>query len=170
MLLGGHDRGPLAGMLNKVVASAWIWALNIAIQPVQAGMRALIVDCCPPRHQLQVNAYASCIIGLGTVLGYASGLVQLPRMLPWLGDTQFKGLCVIASVALGVTVAITCFFVEEERIATHGDIIKGRSGILEVFEQILSTAKTMPGKIRRVCLVQFFAWVSWFPFLFYATT
>jgi solute carrier family 45 protein 1/2/4 len=160
----------MVSIVNGLVASAWIWALNIAIQPVQAGIRALIVDCCPPGQQVQANAYASCIICLGTVLGYASGFVSLPNTLPWLGNTQFKGLCVVASVALCLTVAATCLVVKEEIFVTNNQNLDSGSGVFAVFGQILTTAKTMPSKIRRVCMVQFFAWLGWFPFLFYVTT
>ena len=119
---------------------------------------------------MQANAYASCIIGVGTVLGYASGFVSLPDVLPWLGNTQFKGLCVVASVALGSTVAVTCFEVEEKPVAANEENVKNRPGIFTIFGQILSTARTMPGNITRICMVQFFAWLGWFPFLFYVTT
>ena len=162
--------GKVTLILTRVVATAWIWALNIAIQPVQAGIRALIVDCCPPGQQAQANAYAGCIISLGTVLGYASGFVSLPDVLPWLGDTQFKGLCVVASLVLSLTVTVTCLVVMEETAVINDKIAKSRSGVFAVFGQILSTAETMPRKIKRVCIVQFFAWIGWFPFLFFATT
>ena len=119
---------------------------------------------------MQANAYASGIIGVGTVLGYASGFVSLPNVLPWLGNTQFKGLCVVASVALGLTVAITCLAVKEKPIKTDDENPKNRPGIFAVFGQIITTAKTMPKKIRKICMVQFFAWLGWFPFLFYVTT
>ncbi len=119
---------------------------------------------------MQANAYASCTIGLGTVLGYASGFLSLPKVLPFVGNTQFKGLSVVASVALGSTVAVTCLVVEEKRAVWNDEILKSGFGVFKVFGQILSTAKTMPNSIKRVCMVQFFAWLSWFPFLFWATT
>jgi len=119
---------------------------------------------------VQANAYASCTIGLGTVLGYASGFLSLPKVLPFVGNTQFKGLSVVASVALGSTVAVTCLVVEEKRAVWNDEILKSGFGVFKVFGQILSTAKTMPNSIKRVCMVQFFAWLSWFPFLFWATT
>lgn len=169
-LLGLHIEGPAALKLNRIVASAWIWALTVAIQPVQAGVRALIVDRCPSGQHVQANAYASCTIGLGTVLGYASGFLSLPKVLPFVGNTQFKGLSVVASVALGSTVAVTCLVVEEKRAVWNDEILKSGFGVFKVFGQILSTAKTMPNSIKRVCMVQFFAWLSWFPFLFWATT
>ncbi len=168
--LNTHIEGHVASVVNRLLASAWIWALNISIQPLQVGIRALIVDGCPPSQQMQANSYASCIICLGTVLGYASGFVSLPNTLPWLGNTQFKGLCVVASVALGLTVAVTCLVVKEKRFVTNDKVQNSRFGVFAVFWQILATAKSMPRKVRTVCMVQFFAWISWFPFLFYATT
>lgn len=157
-------------VVRGFVAAAWIWALNISIQPVQAGMRALIVDSCPPKQQAQASAYASCVTGVGSIFGYVSGFVPLPQVLPWLGDTQFKGLCVIASVALGSTIAITCSAVDERRVSSKPDELRKQDGFLTVFRRIFTRLKTMPRTIKKVCLVQFFAWMGWFPFLFYITT
>jgi len=167
---GGDPEGRAAVVVRGFAAAAWIWALNISIQPVQAGMRALIVDSCPSKQQAQASAYASCVTGVGSIFGYASGFVPLPQVLPWLGNTQFKGLCVIASVALASTVGITCSAVDERRAMSKSNELRKQGGFLTVFRRMLTRLKTMPKAIRKVCVVQFFAWMGWFPFLFYITT
>lgn len=169
-LFDGDGEERAAVVLRGMVATAWIWALNIAIQPVQAGIRALIVDCCPPRQQVQASAYASSVVGVGNILGYASGFVSLPQVVPWLGNTQFKGLCVIASVALGSTVSVTCLMVKEKKVLMNDEMLRKKAGVMGVLGQFLKSSRTMPRSIRRVCMVQFFAWMGWFPFLFYITT
>jgi solute carrier family 45, member 1/2/4 len=147
-----------------------IWALNVAIQPVQMGIRAMIVDCCPPHQQVQASAYASSITGVGSILGYASGFVNLPSFFPWLGDTQFKCLCVVASVALGSTVALSCSVIKEKSVLFEDEVIGQGIGPLTVFRQVLRSVKLMSKRMKRICTVQFFAWIGWFPFLFYITT
>lgn len=151
------------------MAAAWIWALNIAIQPVQGGLRAIIVDCVPPKQQVRACAYASSASGIGSILGYTAGYVSLPKYIPWLGDTQLKGLCLVASVALGATVAVTCYVAKEKRFVDL-DTNLGRLSFLGTFRQILNSMKTCPREVEKICIIQFFAWMGWFPFLFYITS
>ena len=168
-LLGGDCNEETLLVLRGVIAAACIWGLNVSIQPVQAGVRSLIVDCCPPKQQVQASAYASRITGIGSILGYCSGFISLPDVAPWLGDTQFKGLSVIASIALTTAVVISCSTVEEERLFEDYASRK-RSSFFAVFKHIGNSINLMPRRIIRVCIVQFFSWMQWFPFLFYITT
>ncbi|APA15185.1 hypothetical protein sscle_14g099550 [Sclerotinia sclerotiorum 1980 UF-70] len=168
-LFGGSPFGHGAMICKGFMAAACIWALNIAIQPVQGGLRAIIVDCVPPKQQVRACAYASSAAGIGSILGYTAGYVSLPKYLPWLGDTQLKGLCLIASVALGSTVAITCFTAKEKRFVNL-DAGFEKQNLAGTFRQILGSMKTCPREIRKICMVQFFAWIGWFPFLFYITS
>ncbi|KAF7926229.1 uncharacterized protein EAE98_006524 [Botrytis deweyae] len=166
---GSSPVGRSAMICKGLTAAAWIWALNIAIQPVQGGLRAIIVDCVPPKQQVKACGYASAAAGIGSILGYTAGYVSLPKYLPWLGDTQLKGLCLIASVALGSTVAVTCFTAKEKRFVDLDASTKKQS-FTGNLRQILSSIKTCPPEIRKICVVQFFAWIGWFPFLFYITS
>lgn len=166
---GSSPVGRGAMICKGLTAAAWIWALNIAIQPVQGGLRAIIVDCVPPKQQVKACGYASAAAGIGSILGYTAGYVSLPKYLPWLGDTQLKGLCLIASVALGSTVAVTCFIAKEQRFVDLDASSKKQSFAGNIL-QILSSIKTCPREIRKICMVQFFAWIGWFPFLFYITS
>jgi solute carrier family 45 protein 1/2/4 len=151
------------------MAAVWIWALNIAIQPVQGGLRAIIVDCAPKSQQVKACAYASIAAGIGSILGYTAGYVSLPKYVPWLGNTQLKGLCFVASLALGSTVAMTCLTIKEKRYVDLEGNMK-RKSFLANFSQIYRSIRTVPRRIKQICVVQFFAWLGWFPFLFYITT
>jgi solute carrier family 45 protein 1/2/4 len=53
-------------------------------------------------------------MGIGGILGYFTGNVDLPRRFPFFGDTQVKGLCVIACIFLVLTVGLTCITVTEQ--------------------------------------------------------
>ncbi len=107
---------------------------------------------------------------MGNILGYLSGYVKLPQLLPFFGNTQFKGLCVIASIALGSTIAISSLTIPERDPRLEGPPRKSKSGVMAFFRQVFKSIRRLPPQIRAVCQVQFFAWVGWFPFLFYITT
>lgn len=153
-----------------VVAILFIYVLDFAINVVQAAIRAFIVDCAPPHQQESANAWAGRMSGIGNVLGYLSGYVSLPKLFPFLGNTQFKVLCAIACIALGTTVAISSLYIKERDPNMDGPVGKGDDGILTFFRGIYRSIRKLPTQIYRVCDTQFFAWIGWFPFLFYITT
>jgi solute carrier family 45 protein 1/2/4 len=107
--------------------------------------------------------------GVGNIMGYLAGNIKLPKYLPWLGGTQFKVLSAIASFILGVTVAISCFSCGE-RDPTYDAEVEDDEGVFAFFKSLSRSIKKLPPQISRVCQVQFFAWIGWFPFLFYITT
>lgn len=54
------------------------------------------------------------MVGIGHMLGYGFGALDLEVIFGnWIGNTQFKRMCVIASSALLLTVAITSYAVTE---------------------------------------------------------
>ena len=42
--------------------------------------------------------------------------------------------------------------------------------IFAVLSQIYTTTRDIPPRIRAICIVQFWSWIGWFPFLFYGST
>ncbi|KAL9108913.1 MAG: hypothetical protein Q9227_006309 [Pyrenula ochraceoflavens] len=144
--------------------------LSLKQTAVQAGIRAFIVDNAPAHQQESANAWASRVTGVGNVLGYVFGYINLPRYFPFFGDTQFKVLCVIASFSLGITLAISCSFIQERDPRLEGPPTHATEGFLHFFAEVFKSIKRLPPQIRKVCEVQFFNWIGWFPFLFYITT
>ena len=137
---------------------------------MQAGIRAFIVDNAPPHQQEDANAWASRLTGVGNILGYIFGYIDLPRYLPIFGGTQFKVLCALASLSLIGTLAISCLYIKERDPRLDGPPKGGDDGIISFFKQVLKSVRHLPPQIARVCEVQVAAWIGWFPFLFYATT
>ena len=98
---------------------------------VQATARSLIVDTLPESQQQLGSAWgaypfkldchirplistAGRMLGLGHVLGYFIGTVDLMKYFgTWLGGSQFKQICMIASTTIISCTAITCYCVEE---------------------------------------------------------
>jgi solute carrier family 45 protein 1/2/4 len=148
-------------------AVAWLLGLNLAIQPLQSGIRALIVDKCPAHQQVDASAWASRLTGLGNIVGYFFGFVPLRNIFPSLHVTQFSWLCIVASVVLSTTVLITCFLVKEEDPRSLPSPVPRSSSF---WSTVKWSANTMPHPIRQVCAVQFFAWMGWFPYLFYISS
>jgi solute carrier family 45 protein 1/2/4 len=107
----------------------------------------------------------------GNIVGYGFGFIPLAKLpfLSFLGGDQFRKFCVVSMTILIVTVWITCFCHEEKAsVVRKNSQRRGKFG--EILENIYSAMTTLPRPIRRVCLVQIFAFMGWFPFLFYSTT
>ena len=138
--------------------------------PVQAGIRAFIVDNAPAHQQESANAWASRITGVGNIFGYIFGYIELPKHFPFFGNTQFKVLCVIASIALSSTLLISCLYIRERDPRLEGPPALDNPGLFDFFKQVFSAIRRLPPQIRKICEVQFFSWIGWFPFLFYITT
>ena len=169
-----------------VVAIVFMYVLDFAIntgmvyvlpfeplaheRPVQAGIRAFIVDNAPAHQQESANAWASRITGVGNIFGYVFGYINLPKHFPFFGNTQFKVLCVIASIALSSTLLISCLYIRERDPRLEGPPALDNPGLFDFFKQVFSAIRRLPPQIRKICEVQFFSWIGWFPFLFYITT
>lgn len=113
---------------------------------------------------------ASRIVGVGNIFGYVAGYIDLPKIAWWLGDTQFKDLCAIASIALASTVALSCLVVRERDPRLEGPPSKDKPGVLAFFVKIFKSIKRLPPQIKKVCMVQFCAWIGFFPMLFYTSS
>ncbi|KAG0337196.1 hypothetical protein BG000_005700 [Podila horticola] len=154
-----------------LVAVASIYILDFAINCVQASCRTLIVDSLPSSQQEAAAAWASRLMGLGGIFGYFMGNVNIPRLIPAFGDTQVKGLCIIACLFLVLAVGTTCVAVTEQFLVRPPKASSSFVGeFLQGFKSIFRSIRYLPTRIQQLCNVQFFAWMGWFPFLFYSST
>lgn len=167
--LSGDTQGQSPRMLIILLAITLIYAMNVSIQPIQAGLRTLIIENCPTHQQTQAAAWTSVLMGIGNAFGYLCGFTVLPEFFRLSGLTQFQCLCLIASLALAITTSINCT-VREDYCARSLPVRLERTGVGVVFRDLIHTYRFMPRKIRKVCHIQFCAWIGWFPFLFYSTT
>ncbi|KAL2406927.1 General alpha-glucoside permease [Exophiala dermatitidis] len=154
-----------------ILATIMMWCLDFSINTVQAAIRAFIVDNAPSHQQESANAWASRMTGVGNVLGYVFGYLNLPRYFHFFGNTQFKVLVVIASIALSSTVLVSALAIKERNPQLEAPSrVDESGGLLAFFKQVFVSIKRLPPQIRQVCEIQFFHWMGWFPFLFYITT
>ncbi|KAG0281758.1 hypothetical protein BGZ95_011076 [Linnemannia exigua] len=163
----------MVGLDNATIMMAVgsIYILDFAINCVQASCRTLIVDSLQSSQQEAAAAWASRLMGLGGIFGYFMGNVNLPELIPAFGDTQIKGLCIIACLFLVFTVGLTCFTVTEQIMVQAAKVSTSSvDEFLQGFKSILRAIRYLPTRIQYLCNVQFFAWMGWFPFLFYSST
>ncbi|GAM86743.1 hypothetical protein ANO11243_047620 [Dothideomycetidae sp. 11243] len=169
-IFGIDKEAKAVNTVSIIFAVSLIYVLDFAINVIQAAVRAFIVDNAPAHQQNDANAWASRISGVGNILGYISGYVDLPKILPFLGNTQFKVLCVIACLALGLTVTLSASTIRERDPNLDGELAPQKGGLISFFVGLYHSIRRLPPQVMRVCQVQFFAWIGWFPFLFYTTT
>ncbi|KAJ5306260.1 hypothetical protein N7508_005275 [Penicillium antarcticum] len=150
-----------------------IYAVDFSINVVQACCRSLIVDTLPIPLQQAGSAWvilAGRMCAIGQLFAYVVGSIDTVSIFgSLLGDTQFKQMTVIAALSLVGAVAVTSYSVKERVLisARDGD---GKAGAFQVLSQLFKTTFELPPRIQAICWAQFWAWIGWFPFLFYSTT
>ncbi|KKZ62228.1 hypothetical protein EMCG_03290 [[Emmonsia] crescens] len=143
-----------------------IYAVDFAINIVQASCRSLIVDTLPIPQQQLGSAWASRMTAVGHLAGYAIGSVDMLGIFGHaLGDTQFKQMTVIAAIFLILSVSVTSL----KRFNAIRDSDK-KIGAIKILAQLFRTTVNLPPRIQAICWAQFWAWIGWFPFLFYSST
>ncbi|KAF1933509.1 sucrose transport protein SUC2 [Didymella exigua CBS 183.55] len=152
-----------------VLAVFSIYGIDFAINAVQGSCRGLIVDTLPIPKQQAGSSWASRMVAVGSLIGYGAGAVKLEAVFgTLLGDTQFKQLTVVAAFCLCLTVGLTSWAVTERVLIGHdGD---EQLSATKVLIDLAKSTFNLPATIKTICHVQFWAWIGWFPFLFYSTT
>ncbi|KAH8899815.1 MFS general substrate transporter [Thozetella sp. PMI_491] len=146
---------------------ALTFTMFVAVQAVQVGLRALITDNCTPIQQARANTWAGRHSNLAGALAYLAAYLDLPRHLPGFGKTVFARTSVVTTVYLAISITITCLCTSEQNHKTSMRQATGRKGNFRILQRILFGPSN---QIRTICVVQFFSWAAWFPFLFYTVT
>lgn len=108
---------------------------------------------------------------LGHIIGYAMGAIDLVHLFgPWLGDTQFKQLTIIAALGILSTAAITCWAVTERVLVSVRPDPRRAKGRFKIVRQIWATLLTLPPRVRGICDAVFWSWIGWYPFIVYSST
>ena len=103
-------------------------------------------------------------------MGYVAGYLNLPSMLWFLGKSQFQDLCAIASVSLAATVLMSVLMIRERNPQLEGPPPKDQPGIMAFFVKLFTSIRRLPPQTKKVCMVQFCAWIGFFPMLFYTSS
>ncbi|KAK5991621.1 General alpha-glucoside permease-like protein [Cladobotryum mycophilum] len=153
---------------SAFIAVFCISTLNIAIQPLQGGLRALIVDTVPRHQQQTANAWAGVATSTTNLLCYLLSSLDLSKTLNFLGNSQFSILCVVTSLFLAMTITITCVVVKENNESTEQKTPKA-ANIIITLRYLCGSFPRLSPVVQGVLKVQFFSWMGWFPFLYYIT-
>ncbi|KAF8630339.1 hypothetical protein AX15_002989 [Amanita polypyramis BW_CC] len=145
------------------------YVLDFALNGLQASLRNLLLDVAPANQLSAGNAWHSRMTNAGNIIGFGFGFFPLEKLplINLLGGDQFRKFCIICIVILVITVWVTCVCHEEQERPEQQQVPITLS---EVMANIWSALINLSMPIRRVCYVQLFAFMGWFPFLFYATT
>lgn len=173
--LGGGEDAEVVKRWAVRLAVVDIYVLDFVINIAQSTCRALVVDTLPIEKQQLGSAWISRQGGIGHLLVYAIGALDLNAWMGgFLGDTQFKKVCLIAALGMAVPQCISCWAVEERVLVKNNAKGEkdggGREGIVDVLRHIYHTFRHVPDRIQAICMVQFWSWIGWFPFLFYGST
>ncbi|KAF9036322.1 major facilitator superfamily domain-containing protein [Panaeolus papilionaceus] len=146
-----------------------IYLIDFSINAVQAVDRALLVDTAPPSEQASGNAWAARMLGVGSVVGFFVGNIDLPRIVPFFGDSQLKVLSVVVSILLLGGHILMCVLVKERVLLKDSNGKTNRKSFSQEIKDIWVNMRTLPHTIQQICFIQLFAWIAWFPILFYST-
>lgn len=173
-------RHELVHSTTQAISVIAFWILDFALNGLQAASRALILDTAPSQQQNIANAWQGRMTHAGNVVGYFCGWVDLAswKGLRWLGGGQFRRFAMISLLAMISCVSVTVASISEvpadSRFAHQHQresvwMSTGRK-VKDTLDDVWHAIQRLPRSVRRVCLVQLFAFMGWFPFLFYSTT
>ena len=148
------------------IAILGFYVFDFAVNAAQASCRNLMIDLAPSDQQSTTNAFGAAMIGIGNLLGYLVGSLDLSTIsnsVEMNTAMQMRGLCVIAAIWFTICISLTCFFCKEKPNETS----RSHHTWYAPFIKIYQAMKILPGKINDVCHIQFLSWIAWFPFLFY---
>lgn len=181
--LSGGDNPSSAEIKSRTIPFAvfFVYLLDFSISAIQAAARAYIVDNVPTHQQQIANAWAARMTGIGNIVGYVLGSMDLANAFPYLGNSQFKVLSACASIALVVTVVPSCWYIGEndpntditiQKIAEEESVNAKTRGskLVQVWSDTVKAVSNLSPQTWLICKVQFFAWIGYFPMLFYTTT
>ncbi|KAK4501707.1 hypothetical protein PRZ48_007516 [Zasmidium cellare] len=104
-----------------VVAVLMLYVLDFSINVLQASARTFVVDSAPGFQQDIANAWASRVSGIGDIIGFTFGYLELGQYLHALGDTQFKDLAFLTAIALFASTAFTVCAIPERDSRRHAN-------------------------------------------------
>ena len=148
------------------IAVTLVVGLSIAVQPFQSGARSIIIDDLPAGQQNEANVSSSRIICIGGIAGFLAGTIDIPSVFNNSYQiSQLQGLAVLNAIVITSSVGATCLVFKESSQSCFRDG-RGPRPLVNRWPRVHG----LPDVIRKVCMVQFFAWSAWYSLLYYTTT
>ncbi|KNZ44795.1 hypothetical protein VP01_880g2 [Puccinia sorghi] len=147
---------------------------DISINIVTVSNKCLIIDVLPSVEQPLANAYASRFSGISAILTMLISFLDLPKLFNTT-TSQLKLITYIGSPVFVITHIVMCMTVHEEPCTTEVRRQGEEGGMLRMlkgtFEEFWGAWKALEGTIvRPLCWIELWAWLGWFPVIFYSTT
>ena len=144
--------------------------LGCAVQPLQIGLRCLVVDQTPSHQHGIVGAWVTFLTGAGAIITFFFGSLDLHHLSRSTAfQSSFLGLALIAACSLIATVGVALVYAKEW---THGPgrYVECQSSCANLLGHLRTTSEKLSRSSKVVYSIQAWAWMVWFPFLFYTTT
>jgi len=143
-------------------------ALQISLQPVQMGFRALVVDNVDPDQQIHANTWTSCWAGVGNLIGHVAGSLELDTSP---SISRFQILTAIACACLVLTTFLCCAVVKETTLQRlEPETLYARAKGTSLFSCLREAFVMTDRRIKSLYRIQFLTWMAWFPLMFYGST
>lgn len=162
-LVYSGDNGGKQIISSATCACLSLIMLNICIQPIQVGLRSLVVDSIPRSQQASATAWTSSAVGAGNMLAHVNGSAGLEKTL---NMSRYQYLTLVSCTCLLVTVFLCCVFVSEQ---PPDSSLSGNGSAPSLVDELSSSYGRIHWTIKGVFQIQFFSWMSWFPILFYSS-
>lgn len=141
-----------------VFAAIMIWVIDACINIAQGPYRALVPDIVPPEQHSIANSYMSLSIGLGSVV--AAGVAPFLKYV-FNYQMSIPAQFIMAALAFSLAMTWTCLTIKENQ--TKKEIIEevAVANIKEDnFWDSLKNFFLLSPEVSKICLMQFFTWMS----------
>ncbi|KAF2224564.1 hypothetical protein BDZ85DRAFT_261188 [Elsinoe ampelina] len=165
-LISGRDKpmnDPAVVKASQALVIFFFIALNISVQPVQSGLRALIVDEVNETQQVEANAWSSRVNHVAAIIAYLAAASSMTEKV-LLGPTHLQALVNLSVVVVVLSVGVTSYTV---KVAGKRSVIVENE---EPSQGMFATWKLMSPRLRRIYFAQFFSWFAWYPVLVQITS
>lgn len=155
-----------AGVVSRMIAGVSIYSLNLALQPLQLGLRASVVDNFSPEQQPVANLWINRFSALGSAFVTFVALVYSP---------VFWNLTIVVASILAMLLGIVAFTITGNHTSPrtrHGDaeFPEPKTTLKWHVSQLLKKASKLPPVTRYTCRVQIVSWFAWFLVLHYTSS
>ncbi|RYP51155.1 hypothetical protein DL769_010857 [Monosporascus sp. CRB-8-3] len=168
------DGRPTGHWQTQTFAVFCVILILFALQAYSVGVRALVVDNCPPSQQSKAATWVMRWNVLGLAVLSTIGFLDAKSSSGEAGvATAFKILVLVAAFCSAATVGLVCYFVPHDNarfLDCQGPPLVKRVWSISSPKELARRWARLPPLTHKVCKVQLYAWSAWFPVLYYMST